>query len=477
MAFSLAALGAGLGQGIEAIYRQRQQQAALDLIRQQQRDEQFVGSLPGSIYMPTNSPFGSRIPTAQARPLNTAPPVAASAPRPNPLMPGTTLDPTLATMPPAALNAGVGMTGGGSPGIASATGAGSGATGLPVESAADASPGPRTLTEEQQDALSRNTAPMSADQTDELYRKAGAAESYAGVPIERTPPPQTQGRASSNLPARVGMDRPGPQGRLINLDTGEPLNIESDAGAPGGAPSTSTHSPEVHAAANAVGVSPSHQIQFSDQQYNQIAESLFRQPLTFGELVSRMQKARPGADPGTIGRAAIMIYKLIEQGDAAQNNMGFRVLSSLAALDRLKEQSRYHDIQAGLGQQHIAATERGQDIRADTAAAGRAAAGERQDKSIAAADTRAKANRDAAYQRMLTREGHVDARQARALADRAVQAAQAAGNRATASRISAIRAQIAAIAAKSPAPGSADQQKLDDLGKQLSDLAGSLGGQ
>lgn len=391
MAISLAAIGAGLGQGIEQIYRQKQQQAALDQLRRQAQAEALIGALPGSTYMPTNSPFGSRIPTAQTGPLNTAPPAAAAAPQPTPPM------------------------GGGTPGIANATGAGSGATG----------------------ALPLDDTPESQVQADV------ANEDIA------------QGR---NAPASPAPASPAPTGG-------------------GAAADTSTHSPEVHAAAEAVGVSPSHQIQFSDQQYNQIAESLFRQPLTFGELVSRMQKARPGADPGTIGRAAIMTYKLIEQGDAAQNNMGFRVLSSLAALDRLKEQSRHNVAQEGLGTARIGATERGQDIRADTAAAGRAAAGERQDKSIAAADARAAANRNASYQRMLTREGHVDARQARALADRAVQQAQAQGNRATASRISAIRAQIAAIAAKSPAPGSADQQKLDDLGKQLSDLAGSLGGQ
>jgi hypothetical protein len=75
-------------------------------------------------------------------------------------------------------------------------------------------------------------------------------------------------------------------------------------------------------------------------------------------------------------------------------------------------------------------------------------------------------------QNMLTREGRVDARLALRQADAANRAALVSGDKQKSQQISAIRARIAALAAKNPglAPSEEDQKQLDALGAELGKL-------
>jgi hypothetical protein len=95
-------------------------------------------------------------------------------------------------------------------------------------------PGPRTLTEEQQDAMEVGPEQMTPDQTDQLYRAAGAAQSRAGVPLEPAPAPVTGG-------GNIGAIGEGASAKLVDTRTGLPPSAAGEAPAAAPDPGIQTH--------------------------------------------------------------------------------------------------------------------------------------------------------------------------------------------------------------------------------------------
>lgn len=185
-------------------------------------------------------------------------------------------------------------------------------------------------------------------------------------------------------------------------------------------------------------------------------------------LAQAIGKASPGADPAAIYEATADLLKLSNGNKNEQLQAAY--LGRILGIN-MQIQGRREDTQARVAAQERGQdiTARGQDIRSADAAAGRdvrvseGAANRTSREGIAAG------NRDAATQRMLTREGRIDARQALREADTRWRAAMQQGDRAMALRIQQIRAQIAALVAHNPGspPSTEDQKKIDELAGQL----------
>jgi hypothetical protein len=274
-----------------------------------------------------------------------------------------------------------------------------------------------------------------------------------GAPIERESLPQPLAASEIPQPPSSGVSV---GQRAAPLPGAAPSVPEADAGG-GEAPFTPTQN-----AQGQLGVS------IGGSGFTPLDRLLGHQ-VDLGQVQAAIRKARPNADPGAAWGATVELYNLLNKGSTADRLASLGALNYLAKTGAL-ETRREEGAANRASREGIAGANR-------TSREGVAAAGRESREGIAGANrdvrqSEGALNRDARMQNMLTREGRVDARLALRQADAANRAALVSGDKQKSQQISAIRARIAALAAKNPglAPSEEDQKQLDALGAELGKL-------
>lgn len=170
------------------------------------------------------------------------------------------------------------------------------------------------------------------------------------------------------------------------------------------------------------------------------------------QIAQQIQKVRPNADPAAVWRATSMIYKMSAGGSRYESMLAAQALKSIfpSANFVMGEQGRMH---------------RAQMMSADRAA-GRAAAGERQERSIGAA-----------AERQQTGIAAVNARQERRISEQQAQRAIARADGQTKLRLSELHRQLGDLDRRVNQilnfgkPTGADKPELDRLIQQRGDVA------
>lgn len=326
--FPIAALGAGLGQFAQD-YRQQQESAlrqlqARMLLEQMQREQQTRGIAGAALSAGGLPGFGQQLPQIQMSPTQPGPTAPVAPVSRTPLQPY-------------------------------------------------APAGPRTLTEEDQDALETGPAELTPEQADKLYGAVGASESRAGVPLQ--PPVPTDASPSPGYTAAPG-------GGMRPIQPGEP-RFPGSATSPVPAGPASASQPSTD---SAPAVPPG---------IHDLASGLnLVQRLDPTAIAKRIKEIRPGASDDQVFSATEMLMKMA-QGD--------RTAQYQAAMIG-------HLLNYDLGEKRIAAGEQHQ-AAIDARAAGHTAGGEttvaeksRQDRAAAQQQTQAYRDQRLAEQKRQFRE-------------------------------------------------------------------------
>lgn len=97
---------------------------------------------------------------------------------------------------------------------------------------------------------------------------------------------------------------------------------------------------------------------------NPIVQRLLGPTLDLGGVMDRIRAARPGADPGTVWRAATMMYEMVEKGNQSQMNNAIKALTQLRLQDQLGERVQHDRATEAQGNQRLGISQQ----RADTSA-------------------------------------------------------------------------------------------------------------
>jgi hypothetical protein len=296
-------------------------------------------------------------------------------------------------------------------------------------------------------------------------RPADSRQLSEGAPIERESLPQPLAASEIPQPPAVANDRT--FGEKAGIPQQTPQQLGGGQGDAGDGPSTGSGQAEApftptQNAQGQLGVS------IGGSGFTPLDRLLGHQ-VDLGQVQAAIRKARPNADPGAAWGATVELYNLLNKGSTADRLASIGALNYLSrsgALEVRKEEGAANRAsREGIAAGNIAG-------RASEGALNRGARAEQGDLNRGVRTSEGALNRDARMQTMLTREGRVDARMALRQADAANRAALVSGDKQKSQQISAIRARIAALAAKNPglAPSEEDQKQLDALGAELGKL-------